>query len=183
MNFRNFWKLPTPPSDQIQNLLNFRHFLWRYYCKIIEIQTFLKNWDPPLGLPNSQIDIGNFRLLFLTPPPPTLGIFPKFSRFFLVMAPLSCMISGENSALSPRKFWTFSIFCDIFFCECSPNKRIKRINLIWILGRLQKKNVKISDIVQNSIYPLPPCPNNDEWKNDKSQQSIGPSLLKEIITN
>ena len=50
-------------------------------------------------------------------------------------------------------------------------------------GRRQKKNGKISDIVQNSNYPLPPCPNNDEWKNDKSQQSIGPSLLKEIMTN
>ena len=49
--------------------------------------------------------------------------------------------------------------------------------------RQKKKNGKISDIVQNSNYPLPPCPNNDEWKNDKSQQSIGPSLLKEIMTN
>ena len=47
----------------------------------------------------------------------------------------------------------------------------------------EKKNGKISDIVQNSNYPLPPCPNNDERKNDKSQQSIGPSLLKEIVTN
>ena len=28
--------------------------------------------------------------------------------------------------------------------------------------RQKKKNGKISDIVQNSNYPLPPCPNNDE---------------------
>ena len=27
---------------------------------------------------------------------------------------------------------------------------------------VQKKSGKISDIVQNSNYPLPPCPNNDE---------------------
>ena len=50
-------------------------------------------------------------------------------------------------------------------------------------GRVQKKNGKISDIEQNSNYPLPPCPNNDKWKNDKSQQSMGPSLLKERMTN
>ena len=29
-------------------------------------------------------------------------------------------------------------------------------------GRPQKKNGKISDIVQNSNYPLPPWPNNDK---------------------
>ena len=55
-------------------------------CKIIEIQTFLKNWDPPLGFSNSQIEIGNFRL-FLLPFLP-LGICPKFSRFYIVMPPL-----------------------------------------------------------------------------------------------
>ena len=53
---------------------------------LILIQTFLKNRDPPLGYHNSQIEIGNFRLFFSTPPP--LGICPKFSRFFLVTPPL-----------------------------------------------------------------------------------------------
>ena len=55
--------------------------------------------------------------------------------------------------------------------------------IFFLRDDVKKKNGKISDIVQNSNYPLPPCPNNDEWKNDKSQQSIGPSLLKEIMTN
>ena len=42
----------------------------------------------------------------------------------------------------------------------------------------KKKNGKKSDIVHLSNYPLPPYP-----KNDKSQQSTGPSLLEERMTN
>ena len=46
----------------------------------------------------------------------------------------------------------------------------------------EKKNGKKSDIVHLSNYPLPPYPKNDIWKNDKSQQSVGPSLLEERMT-
>ena len=46
-----------------------------------------------------------------------------------------------------------------------------------------KKNSKMNDIKHLSNYPLPPCPKNDIWKNDKSQQSMDPSLLEERMTN
>ena len=52
------------------------------------IQTFLKNRDLPtwnFKIPKLKLEIF---VCFFNPPPP-LGIFPKFSRFFLVMAPLS----------------------------------------------------------------------------------------------
>ena len=35
-------------------------------------------------------------------------------------------------------------------------------NINFLRDDVQKKNGKISDIVRNSNYPLPPCPNNDE---------------------
>ena len=42
-----------------------------------------------------------------------------------------------------------------------------------------KKMCEMNDIVHLSIYPLPPCPYSDNGKCDKSQQSMGPSLLEE----
>ena len=57
------------------------------------------------------------------------------------------------------------------------------VNIIHKGRRPKKENGKISDIEQNSNYPLPPCPNYDKWKNDKSQKSMGPSLHKEIMMN
>ena len=41
----------------------------------------------------------------------------------------------------------------------------------------------MSDIEHLSNYPLPPYPKNDNGKNDKSQQLMGPSLLEETMTN
>ena len=40
----------------------------------------MKNRDPPLGFQNSQIEIGNFRLIFLPPPP--FGDFSQIFPFF-----------------------------------------------------------------------------------------------------
>ena len=51
---------------------------------------------------------------------------------------------------------------------------------------LQKKPCKKNDIVRLSYFSLPPCPNSDNWKSDKSKQlmgPMGPSLLDERLTN
>ena len=55
LNFRHFWKLqpPPPPLGSISDIFEFQTFLIKVIlqnnCKIIEIGTFLKNWDPPPG--------------------------------------------------------------------------------------------------------------------------------------
>ena len=38
----------------------------------------------------------------------------------------------------------------------------RKNNNVWVRDEFKKKNGKISDIVQNSNYPLPPWPNNDK---------------------
>ena len=85
LNFRTFWKLPTPPPPLGSNseLFEFQTFLIK-----VKLQTTLSNnWNsdifeklrpPPrfFKFPNWNWE---FSSVFLTPP---LGIFPKFSRFF-----------------------------------------------------------------------------------------------------
>jgi len=53
---------------------------------------------------------------------------------------------------------------------------------LFVRGALKKKG-KISDIEHLSNYPLPTYPKIDNSKNDKSQQSMGPSLLEERMAN
>ena len=94
--------LTPPPLLPNWDIFEFQTFFIKAklqnIAKIIEIGTFLKNRDPPLCFQNSQIEIGTF-LFFFTP---LLGHCPKFSRFSILMAPLSifftnCPIIYHNS--------------------------------------------------------------------------------------
>ena len=85
--FENCW---PPPLGSNSDIFDFPTFLIKVIlqnnCKIIEIGTFLKNWDPPPGcskFPNWNWDF--FEKKF-TPPPPLGNFSPNFS-FFLWWLP------------------------------------------------------------------------------------------------
>ena len=65
----------------------------------------------------------------------------------------------------------------------AKNAKNDQTLLHYSLRTYLKKTGKMSDIELLSNYPLPPCPKNDNCKNDKSQHPMGPSLLEERMTN
>ena len=78
---------------------------------LLLIQTFLKNWEPPLIFEVSKLKLGLYFLF--CPPPSHKGIFPKFFRFLCKFSQLKA--SGGESYL-PFFLPAFLSVCPLPIC-------------------------------------------------------------------